>query len=129
MSGIYDQLQKKMDLKTQPEGISQLDLAALPPLYRKIMRYIQREHELMYTEISQWVAELPDDERPGQVDLDQALEALSKQFWLIKRGEGDRVRYQVNMRRKAGSKLAAGVWNTLDTKIAEISKKKEPPQE
>jgi len=129
MSGIYDQLQKKMDLKTQPEGISQLDLAALPPLYRKIMRYIQREHELMYTEICQWVAELPDDERPGQVDLDQALEALSKQFWLIKRGEGDRVRYQVNMRRKAGSKLAAGVWNTLDTKIAEISKKKEPPQE
>ena len=129
MSGIYDQLQKKMDLKTQPEGISQLDLAALPPLYRKIMRYIQREDELKYTEICQRVAELPDDERPDQVDLDQALEALSKQFWLIKRGEGDRVRYQVNMRRKAGSKLAAGVWNTLDTKIAEISKKKEPPQE
>ena len=129
MSGIYDQLQKKLDLKTQPEGISPLDLAPLPPLYRKIMRYIQREDELKYTEICQRVAELPDDERPDQVDIDQALEALSKQFWLIKRGEGDRVRYQVNLRRKAGSKLAAGVWNVLDTKIAAISEKKEPPKE
>jgi hypothetical protein len=88
-----------------------------------------REYELKYTEICQWVAELPGEERPGQVELDQALEALSKQFWLIKRGEGERVRYQANLRRKAGSKLAAGVWSVLDTKIAAISEKKEPPQE
>lgn len=129
MSGIFDRLQKKMDLETQPEGISPLDLAALPPLYRKIMRYMLREYELKYTEICQWAAELPENERPGQVDLDQALEALSKQFWLIKRGEGERVRYQANLRRKAGSKLAAGVWSVLDNKIAAISEKKEPPQQ
>jgi hypothetical protein len=128
MSGVFDRLQKKMDLETQPEGISPLDLAALPPLYRKIMRHMLREYELKYTEICQWVVELPEDERPGQVELDQALEALSKQFWLIKRGEGERVRYQANLRRKAGSKLAQGVWNVLDTKIAAISEKKEPPQ-
>ena len=127
MSGIFDRLQKKMDVEAQTEGISPLDLAALPPLLRKIMRYLLREYELLYTEICQWAAELPEKERPSQVDLDQALEVLSKQFWLIKRGEGERVRYQTNLRRKAGSKLAQGVWNALDTKIGSSTPKKEPP--
>src|SRR5512133_1024213 len=130
MSGIFDRLQKRMDIEAQSEGISPLDLAALPPLLRKIMRYMLREYELFYSEICEWVAELPEDERPSQSELNQALDVLSKQFWLIKRGEGERVRYQANLRRKAGSKLAAGVWNVLDTKIAAASsEKKEPPQE
>lgn len=129
MSGIFDRLQKKMDLEAQTEGISPLDLANLPPLLRKIMRYMLREYELMYPEICQWAAELPEAERPSQLELDQALEALSKQFWLIKRGEGERIRYQANLRRKSGSKLAAGVWNVLDNKISGTPEKKEPPQE
>ncbi len=118
MSGIFDRLQKRMEVEAQSEGISPLDLAALPPLLRKIMRYMLREYELFYSEICDWVANLPEKERPSQADLDQALDVLSKQFWLIKRGEGERLRYQANLRRKPGSKLAAGVWSTLDTKIA-----------
>jgi hypothetical protein len=130
MSGIFDRLQKKMEVESQGEGISPLDLAALPPLLRKIMRYLLREYELLYSEICEWAASLPDDERPSQVELDQALDVLSRQFWLIKRGEGARVRYQTNLRRKAGSKLADGVWSALDTKIAAIhSEKKESPPE
>jgi hypothetical protein len=129
MSGIFDRLQKKMDGESSNEGISPLDLAALPPLLRKIMRYLLREYELLYTEICEWAAELPEEERPSRADLDQALETLSKQFWLIKRGEGARVRYQANLRRKAGSKLAEGVWNVLDTKLAEAAKNKKPPEE
>jgi hypothetical protein len=82
----------------------------------------------MYTEICQWAAELPEGERPSQAELDQALEVLTKQFWLIKRGEGERVRYQANLRRKAGSKLAQGVWNALDNKIGSSPEKKEPPE-
>jgi hypothetical protein len=127
MSGIFDRLQKKMDVESQKDGISPLDLATLSPLLRKIMRYMLREYELMYSEICQWAAELPEGERPSQAELDQALETLSKQFWLIKRGEGERVRYQANLRRKAGSKLAQGVWNVLDTKIGSSAGKKEPP--
>jgi hypothetical protein len=127
MSGIFDRLQKKMEIEAQSEGISPLDLAALPPLLRKVMRYMLREYELLYSEICAWVAELPKEERPSQAELDQALDVLSKQFWLIKRGEGEKVRYQANLRRKAGSKLAAGVWNVLDTKIAAKSEKKEFP--
>ena len=127
MSGIFDRLQKKMEVETQQDGISPLDMAALPPLLRKVMRYMLREYEMLYSEICEWAKELPEEERPSQADLDQALETLSKQFWLIKRGEGERVRYQANLRRKAGSKLGPGAWNVLDTRIAAI--KKEPPQE
>jgi hypothetical protein len=129
MSGIFDRLQKQMEVESQKDGISPLDLAALPPLLRKIMRYMLREYEMLYSEICQWAKELPEDERPNQADLDQALETLSKQFWLIKRGEGVRVRYQANLRRKAGSKLAQGAWNALDAKIAATSQKIEPPQD
>jgi hypothetical protein len=128
MSGIFDRLQKQMDVEAQKDGISPLDLATLSPLLRKIMRYMLREYEMLYSEICQWAKELPEEERPNQADLDQALEVLSKQFWLIKRGEGERVRYQANLRRKASSKLGQSAWNALDTKIA-ASTKKEPPQE
>lgn len=128
MSGIFDRLQKQMDAEAQKDGISPIDLAALPPLLRKIMRYLLREYELLYSEICQWAKELPEEERPGQADLDQALETLSRQLWLIKRGEGERVRYQANLRRKAGSKLAQGAWGALDAKIA-ASKAKDQPGE
>jgi hypothetical protein len=128
MSGIFDRLQKQMEVESQKDGISPLDLAALPPLLRKIMRYMLREYEMLYSEICQWAKELPEEERPSQAELDQALEMLSKQFWLIKRGEGERTRYQANLRRKAGSKLAQGAWNVLDSKIADLSRKENPPE-
>jgi hypothetical protein len=126
MSGIFDRLQKRMEVESQKDGISPLDLQNLPPLMRKVMRYLLREYEMLYSEICQWAKELPEEERPNQADLDQALETLSKQFWLIKRGEGERVRYQANLRRKAGSRLEQSAWNTLDAKIAAARK---PPQE
>lgn len=126
MSGIFERLQKQMEVDTEKEGLSPLDLQDLPPLLRKIMRYMLREYELPYAEICQWAGELPEGERPNQADLDQALETLSRQFWLIKRGEGERVRYQANLRRKAASRLGQSAWNSLDAKI---SASKKPRQE
>jgi hypothetical protein len=124
---VFDRLQKRMELDSKESGISPLDLAALPPLWRRIMRYMLREYELFYTEICEWAASLPDSERPSQAELDSALENLSKQFWLIKRGEGPRLRYQANLRRKAGSKLAQGVWSVLDSKITAQAASAPPP--
>lgn len=130
MSGIFDRLQKRMEVEAQEGGISPLDLAALPPLLRKIMRYMLREYEMLYSEICEWAQELPEADRPTQADLDASLEILTKQFWLIRRGEGERVRYQANLRRKAGSKLAQGVWTALDSRIAaQAAAKKDKPQQ
>jgi hypothetical protein len=125
MSGIFERLQKQMEAGAEKEGLSPLDLQGLPPLMRKVMRYMLREYEMSYIEIRAWAAELPEAERPSEANLDEALETLSKQFWLIKRGEGDRVRYQANLRRKAASRLDQSAWNSLDAKIAAAKK---PPQ-
>lgn len=129
MSGIFERLHKQMEIESQEGGISPLDLADLPPLLRKIMRYMLREYELLYTEVVAWVEELPTSERPTKDELDQALETLSRQLWLIKRGEGERLRYQANLRRKPGSKIAQGMWSMLDKRIAELEKKEHPPEE
>jgi hypothetical protein len=126
MTGVFDRLNKRMEIDSQEGGISPLDLANLPPLLRKIMRYMLREHELLYSEIIEWAADWPEDDRK---ELDGALELLTRQLWLIKRGEGERVRYQTNLRRKAGSKIAQGVWNVLDDKIKAAEKKDPPAQE
>jgi hypothetical protein len=127
MSGVFDRLHKRLEIESREEGISPLELANLPPLLRKIMRILLREYELLYSEIVEWAKGLPESERPTQVELDQALELLSSQMWLIKRGEGERERYQANLRRKAGTTIAQGIWSVLDDRIAAM--KKTPPPE
>jgi hypothetical protein len=127
MSGVFDRLQKQLELESQEGGISPLDLATLPPLLRKIMRQLLREYELTYPEILEWAEDLSDEER---AELDPGLDELTRQFWLIRRGEGERVRYQANLRRKAGSKLTQGVWGALNNRIAAAqAQKNEPPQQ
>jgi hypothetical protein len=127
MSGVFDRLNKRMGIESQEGGITPLDLADLPPLHRKVMRYLLREHELLYSEIREWAEDWSEADRG---ELDGILETLTRQFWLIKRGEGERVRYQANLRRKAGSKIAQGIWNVLDEKIQAAEKKQpDPPEE
>ena len=43
MPGVFDRLNKAIEIKKKMEGISALDLIDLPPLLRKIMRLMLRE--------------------------------------------------------------------------------------
>ena len=122
MPGVFDRLQKQIDDKQSEGGITALDLADLPPALRKIMRLMLRELQLNYSEIMNIVASFPDSEQLGHKDLDEALETLTRQAWLIRLGEGEKAIYKVNLRRKAGSTLASGVWNTLDAKLKDRPK-------
>ena len=117
MPGVFDRLQKQIDDKQSEGGITALDLADLPPALRRIMRLMLRELQLGYPEITKAVASFPDSERVAPKDLDDALDVLTRQAWLIRLGEGQKAIYKVNLRRKAGSNLASGVWNTLDAKL------------
>lgn len=121
---VFDRLQKKLEVDQHEGGISPLDLADLPPELRKIMRFMLREVELSYSEICEAVGEM-DDLKMKQKQLDEALQTLTRQGWLILRGEGERMRYQVNLRHKPGSKLA--IWGLLDDKIH--TPQSAPPQE
>lgn len=117
MPGVFDRLQKEIENKGSEGGITALDMADLPATLRKIMRLMLRELQLNYPQLTEAVAALPENERLKPKDLDEALEVLSTQGWLIRIGQGEKAIYKVNLRRKAGSKLASGVWNTLDDKL------------
>ncbi|MBI3739888.1 MAG: hypothetical protein HY258_12640 [Chloroflexi bacterium] len=117
MPGLFDRLQKEIENKQGEGGITALDLADLPPALRKIMRLMLRELELNYPQLMEAIASLPDAERLPIKELDEALEVLTRQAWLIRIGEGPKAIYKVNLRRKAGSTVASGIWNTLDSKL------------
>ncbi len=117
MPGVFDRLQKEIENKGNEGGITALDLADLPPTLRKIMRLMLRELQLSYPQLLDTIASLPEEQRLAQQDLDEALDTLTTQGWLIRIGQSEKAIYKVNLRRKAGSKLASGVWNTWDEKL------------
>lgn len=117
MPGVFDRLQKEIEDKGGEGGITALDIADLPPTLRKIMRLMLRELQLNYPQLIETVASLPNSEQLAHKDLEEALNVLTAQGWLIRIGQGQKAIYKVNLRRKAGSKLASGVWNTLDEKL------------
>jgi hypothetical protein len=122
MSGVFDRLQREIENKQQEGGITALDLADLPPALRKIMRLMLRELEMNYPRLCEAMDAMPDAERLSRSDLDAALDTLAKQFWLIRLGEGERATYKVNLKRKSGSTLAAGIWSALESKLKDKPK-------
>lgn len=117
MAGIFDRLQKQIDDKQKEGGITALDLADLPHALRKIMRLMLRQLQMNYPQLREAMENVPEGERLSQAELDEALKTLSHQSWLIQIGEGERAIYKVNLRRKAGSTLTSGIWQSLDDKL------------
>lgn len=122
MSNVFDRLQQKLDLQKSDEGISPLHLMDLPPNLRKIMRLMLRECEITEAELRKKLTEKSDLSDLSPSELKIALDELSAQSWLIRRGEGERVTYQVNLRHRTGSKVVGGIWRKLDDRLSEENK-------
>ena len=122
MPGVFDRLNKEISDKNQEGGITPLDLVGLPPALRKIMRLMLRELQMSYPRLCEAVDAMPSEERLSRDDLSEALSTLSEQFWLIRIGDGEKAIYKVNLRRREGSKLAAGIWGALDSKLKDKPK-------
>jgi hypothetical protein len=116
MGGIFDRLQGQLSSQDDEGGITPLDLAELPPALRKIMRLMLREVEMTSLALHEAAETILDVDRMEPAELDEALDALSRQGWLIKMGE-ENISYRVNLRRKAGSSL--GLWASLQSRIEE----------
>ena len=123
MPGLFDRLDKEIKDSQKNSGITPLDLVKLPPSLRKIMRLMLRELNMSYPRICEVMEAQPEQDRLSRAELDSALAALTEQFWLIRIGENEKAIYKVNLRRKAGSTLASGIWSSIDAKI------KKPPSE
>ena len=117
MPGVFDRLNKEIKDKQQQGGITALDLAELSPALRKIMRLMLRELQMSYPRLCEAMDAMPEKERLTRDGLDESLSTLTQQFWLIRIGEGEKAIYKVNLRHGDGSKLAAGIWSSLDAKL------------
>lgn len=129
MSGLFDKLQNELDSREEEGGISPLDLAELPSKLRKLMRHMLREVEAPFERIAELAAEFDEKDRMDEAELKEALEELGKLGWVITFGEGDKITYKVNLRRKRGSQLAASIWSALDNKIEEHARTKKPKED
>lgn len=117
MSGVFDRLQKELDIRKREQGISPIELADLPPKLRRIMRMMLREVVMKYTDLCVKIEALPAAQQLGRDELDAALETLVEQNWLVRYGQGDLVSYKVNLRRRAGSQLGKDIWSALGDRI------------
>jgi hypothetical protein len=122
MPGVFDRLNKEIENKQQEGGITPLDLAELPPALRRIMRLMLRELQLNYPRLCEIMDGMPEKDRLPRNELNEALATLTEQYWLIRLGEGEKAIYKVNLRRKSGSTLAAGIWSSLDSKLKDMPK-------
>lgn len=122
MPGVFDRLNKEIENKQQEGGITPLDLAELPPALRRIMRLMLRELQLNYPRLCEIMDGMPEKDRLPRNELNEALATLTEQYWLIRLGEGKKAIYKVNLRRKSGSTLAAGIWSSLDSKLKDKPK-------
>jgi hypothetical protein len=117
MPGVFDRLNKEIESKQKEGGITPLDLVELSPTLRKIMKIMLRELQMTYPRLREVVEAMPEEERLTQNLLDDALSTLTQQFWLTRIGENEKAIYKVNLKRKTGSTLAAGIWSSLDEKL------------
>jgi hypothetical protein len=117
MPGVFDRLDKEIKDKQKEGGITPLDLAELPPALRKIMRLMLRELQMNYPRLCEVMDAIPESDRLSRDELQEALTTLTQQQWLNRIGEGEKAIYKVNLRRREGSKLAAGIWSALDAKL------------
>lgn len=129
MGSLFDKLQNELDDREEEGGITALDLVDLPPPLRKLMRILLREVEASRGDLEKKVQEMKEADRLSAKELKISLKALVKQSWLIELGEGENIRYKVNLRRKRGSDLAASIWNSLEDRIEERTKKPDSDEE
>jgi hypothetical protein len=115
--GVFDRLQKQLDIRKREQGISAIEIADLPPNLRKIMRLMLRELVMKYDDVLAAVEAMPPANRMSKSELDLALKTLVEQNWLLRSGQGELESYRVNLRRKAGSQLDSDIWNSLEARI------------
>ncbi len=96
-------------------GLSMLDLVGLPPAQRTILRLILRQTDISHAELAQALASLPEADRLSQAELDETLDALLQQHFLLRSAGEQDVTFRVNHRRTARSTRRSNIWEALDS--------------
>ncbi len=108
-------------------------MAALPPVQIKVMRVILHEVEVTYANLCAAMDSLPSTERLSRAELDEVLQALIVQQWILFNNN----HYKVNLahkssrtlseftppRRKSGASLR-GIWDSIEKSLQSRARKK-----
>jgi hypothetical protein len=136
MSGLADQLQEILG-KPGGEALSTLDLMSLPSPVRRVINLMLRKVKITYPELCKTVAELPEDKRISQAELDEILTALCQIGWLEQERSSDIKTYKVSLSPKPGSVSADSPLDVIEKdsgavtpvpQIAVSNKDSIPPQ-
>ncbi|HUS15407.1 MAG TPA: hypothetical protein VM536_10370 [Chloroflexia bacterium] len=114
MDDIFKRLNNPTPAQPPEDGLSTLRLVDLPPVPRRIVRLMLRTSEMTHAELREAVAELPADERISDAQLEEHLDALCLQRWVIQTGSGEATTYKVNLQRKAAKRGMSAIYDTLD---------------
>jgi hypothetical protein len=84
-------------------GISTIDMMGMPGPIRRIIRIMLRKSTLSYDGILEQVNKLPEEKRPSEKEVKEALDALVSMEWLHSYEEDGETIYSVKMAKKVGS--------------------------
>ena len=96
-------------------GLSMLDLVGLPPAQRTLMRLMLRQPDISYAELAQALAGLPEADRLSPAELDETLDALLQQQFLLRSARDQDATFRVSHRRNARSTRRTTIWDALDS--------------
>ncbi len=113
MSGLADQLKETLG-RPGEEALSTLDLMSLPSPVRRVINLMLRKVKTTYPELCKTIAELPEDKRLSQAELDEILDALCQVGWLEQERSGDVTMYKVSLSPKPGSVSADSPLKVLE---------------
>jgi hypothetical protein len=113
MSELADQLRETFG-KPEGEALSTLDLMSLPPSVRRIINLMLRKYQISYPDLCKTVADLPENKRLSQIELDEILDALCQVGWLDREQSGDVMTYKVSLDPKPDTVPTAGSLDTLE---------------
>jgi hypothetical protein len=121
---LYDRLTNQIGDDDEPKGgLTPLDIADLPAAQRKVMFSLLRDTRAATEGIT---AERLNEKLDAPDELDETLDALVMNGWLIAVGEEPNIRYKVNIRRKRSSSLSFGIWSSLSERITAKMENLEP---
>jgi hypothetical protein len=117
MSGLADQLN---DILGKPDGeaLSTLDLMSLPSPVRRVINLMLRKVKITYPELCKTIADLPEEKRLSQAELDEILGALCQVGWLDQEQSDGVATYKVSLNPKPGSVSANSPLDVIEKENA-----------
>lgn len=110
--GLFDRIQKEIEIHEKGGGVSVIDVLELPPRLRKIMNLVMRRRLVSLEELVEATEQAPEQVR-------DCLSRLMDKGYLLEIERGEECQYRVIFSRKRGRKVPLNVWDTLGGRVGE----------